>query len=58
MERLSEHCLADNRDGSLNLMYRIGEQTTLHEEVLEHFETLDIAPELGVPPRVCLTEHG
>jgi GH15 family glucan-1,4-alpha-glucosidase len=38
MEWLSEHCLADSPDGSLNLMYRIGEQTPLHEEVLEHLE--------------------
>ena len=38
MEWLSEHPLADSPDGSLNLMYRIGEQTPLHEEVLEHLE--------------------
>lgn len=38
MEWLSEHCLADSPDGSLNLMYRVGEQTPLHEEVLEHLE--------------------
>ena len=38
MDWLSEHCLADSPDGSLNLMYRIGEQTPLHEEVLEHLE--------------------
>ncbi len=38
MDWLSEHCLADSLDGSLNLMYRIGEQTPLHEESLEHLE--------------------
>jgi len=38
MEWLSEHCLANSPDGSLNLMYRISEQTPLHEEVLEHLE--------------------
>lgn len=38
MEWLGDTALAHSPDGSLNIMYRIGEQTPLHEEKLEHLE--------------------
>ena len=38
MEWLGDTALAHSPDGSLNIMYRIGEQTPLHEETLEHLE--------------------
>ena len=38
MEWLGTTCLAHSEDGSLDIMYRIGEQTPLHEETLEHLE--------------------
>jgi GH15 family glucan-1,4-alpha-glucosidase len=38
MEWLGNTCLAHSKDGSLDIMYRIGEQTPLHEETLEHLE--------------------
>ena len=38
MEWLGKTALAHSEDGSLDIMYRIGEQTPLHEELLEHLE--------------------
>jgi len=38
MEWLGDTCLAHSKDGSLDIMYRIGEQTPLHEETLSHLE--------------------
>ena len=38
MEWLGNTALAHSDDGSLDIMYRIGEQTPLHEEKLSHLE--------------------
>ena len=38
MDWLGETALAHSEDGSLDIMYRIGKQTPLHEETLEHLE--------------------
>ncbi len=38
MEWLGNTCLAHSKDGSLDIMYRIGEQTPLREETLFHLE--------------------
>ena len=38
MEWLGKTALAHSEDGSLDIMYRIGEQTPLHEEVLTNLE--------------------
>ena len=38
MEWLGNTALANSKDGSLDIMYRIGEQTPLHEETLPHLE--------------------
>ncbi len=38
MEWLGKTCLAHSKDGSLDIMYRVGEQTPLHEEILPHLE--------------------
>ncbi len=38
MEWLGNTCLAHSKDGSLDIMYRVGERTPLHEETLSHLE--------------------
>ena len=38
MKWLGDTCLAHSEDGSLDIMYRIGKQTPLHEETLGHLE--------------------
>ena len=38
MNWLEHTCLAHSEDGSLDIMYRIGEQTPLREETLSHLE--------------------
>ena len=38
MDWLGKTALAHSEDGSIDIMYRIGKQTPLHEELLEHLE--------------------